>query len=90
MRRLKIDKKTQDKTFPINLNSNTSSFNLSLKKIDDSIKVKTNFSSGSVKTSTSTLSDKIETKSDINNQPTNIYYDEVIFYDGGDVNGYGY
>lgn len=90
MRRIKIDKEIQDKTFPINLKSNTSSFHSSLKKTNNSVKTKANFNSGSITTSTTTLSDKIEAKTDINNQPTDIYYDEVIFYDGGDVDGYGY
>ena len=90
MRRIKIDKEIQDKTFPINLRSNTSFFNSPLKKTNNSIKAKANFNSGSIKTSTTTISNKIETKTDINNQPTDIYYDEVIFYDGGDVDGYGY
>lgn len=33
----------------------------------------------------------LENKIDINNtKPEDIYYDEVIIYDGGGVEGYGY
>lgn len=38
-------------------------------------------------TKTSTI---IDTKIDINNRPEEIYYDDVIIYDGGGVDGYGY
>lgn len=38
-------------------------------------------------TKTSTI---IDTKIDINNKPEEIYYDDVIIYDGGGVDGYGY
>lgn len=38
-------------------------------------------------TKTSTVMD---TKIDINNKPEEIYYDDVIIYDGGGVDGYGY
>lgn len=90
MKQIQIQKKTQDRKFPIKLQSNILTFKPSLKKMDGLTTTKTNFSSNSVNTSETILSDKIETKTDINNQPTDIYYDEIIFYDGGDVNGYGY
>ncbi len=32
----------------------------------------------------------IDTKIDINSKPDEIYYDDVIIYDGGGVDGYGY
>lgn len=33
----------------------------------------------------------LENKIDINNtKPEDVYYDEVIIYDGGGVDGYGY
>ncbi len=38
-------------------------------------------------TKTSTVMD---TKMDINSKPEEIYYDDVIIYDGGGVDGYGY
>ena len=38
-------------------------------------------------TKTSTV---IDTKMDINSKPEEIYYDDVIIYDGGGVDGYGY
>ena len=90
MKQIQIQKKTQDRKFPIKLQSNILTFKPSLKKMDGLTTTKTNFSSNSVNASETILSDKIETKTDINNQPTDIYYDEIIFYDGGDVNGYGY
>lgn len=90
MKQIQIQKKTQDRKFPIKLQSNILTFKPSLKKMDGLTTTKTNFSSNSVNASEIILSDKIETKTDINNQPTDIYYDEIIFYDGGDVNGYGY
>ena len=37
-------------------------------------------------TKTSTV---IDTKMDINSKPEEIYYDDVIIYDGGGVDGYG-
>lgn len=90
MKQIQIQKKTQDRKFPIKLQSNILTFKPSLKKMDGLTTTKTNFSSNSVNASEIILSDKIETKTDINNQPADIYYDEIIFYDGGDVNGYGY
>lgn len=90
MKQIQIQKKTQDRKFPIKLQSNILTFKPSLKKMDGLTTAKTNFNANSINTSEIILSDKIETKTDINNQPTDIYYDEIIFYDGGDVNGYGY
>jgi hypothetical protein len=90
MKQIQIQKKTQDKSFPIKLQSNILTFKPSLKKVGGSTSINVEFNSNSINTSTTVSSDKIETKTDMNNQPTNIYYDEVIFYDGGGVDGYGY
>lgn len=83
--------KIVDRSFKTKLISNkNTSFKPSLQKIDDSITIKIDFNSNSIDTSTIIPPDKVETKADVNNQPTNIYYNEVIFYDGGGAKGYGY
>ena len=35
-------------------------------------------------------SNDFQPKAEVTPTEQNIYYDEVVYYDGGDVNGYGY
>lgn len=59
-------------------------------KEDRTFKVKLNTQSQVIKTKLNKTSSTVEVKTDINTVPEDIYYDEIIYYDGGGVEGYGY
>ena len=62
-----------------------------MSKIDNTISTSVVDSSAPLETVIDTSVSQLNIKTDINNQPTDeIYYDEVIIYDGGGVEGYGY
>ena len=54
------------------------------------IKVKLNSSSNNFKPSLSKTSNDFNTSIYTGEEPEDIYYDEVVIYDGGGVEGYGY
>ena len=90
MRRIPIINFSENKVFKTKLVSNQQKYNSSIKKIDNSIQVSVNDNSTPISTSTDISSSQVQTKTDINNQPVDdIYYDEIIYYDGGGVEGYG-
>lgn len=52
-------------------------------------KVKLSSSSQTFTPSISKTDSVINVKADVNNQPgEDIYYDEIVYYDGGDAHGY--
>ena len=58
---------------------------------DRSFKMKFNSSNNSYSTiQFNRTSNDFAPKAEVTPTEENIYYDEVVFYDGGDVNGYGY
>lgn len=91
MKQIRIRKQTDNRRIPIKLNSNNQIFITSVSKVSNSIQTISQFNETTLSTSTSSSSSKIETKTDINNQPVeDLYYDEVVYYDGGGVEGYGH
>ena len=91
MKRIQIQRQAENRTIPVKINSNNQTFKTSVYKVSNSIQTISQFNKTTLSTSTNTSSSKIETKTDINNQPVeDLYYDEVIYYDGGGVEGYGH
>ena len=91
MRRMPIIKMSENRVFKTKINSNVQTFNTSVSKIDNTISTSVVDSSAPLETIIDTSVSQLNIKTDINNQPTDeIYYDEVIIYDGGGVEGYGY
>ena len=91
MRRMPIIKMSENRVFKTKINSNVQTFNTSVSKIDNTISTSVVDSSAPLETVIDTSVSQLNIKTDINNQPTDeIYYDEVIIYDGGGVEGYGY
>ena len=90
MRRIKIHNQSDNKSFSVKLNSNSQTFKTPITKTNNSVVAVAKFNKPTVPTSVNTSSSTIETKTDINNQPVDdLYYDEVVYYDGGGVEGYG-
>ena len=86
-----IIKMSENRVFKTKINSNVQTFNTSVSKIDNTISTSVVDSSAPLETIIDTSVSQLNIKTDINNQPTDeIYYDEVIIYDGGGVEGYGY
>lgn len=91
MKRIPIIRKSENRVFKTKLNSHNQAFNTSVSKIDNTISTSVANSTTPLETIVDTSVSQLNIKTDINNQPTNdIYYDEVIIYDGGGVEGYGY
>ena len=91
MRRMPIIKMSENRVFKTKINSNVQTFNTSVSKIDNTISTSVVDGSAPLETVIDTSVSQLNIKTDINNQPTDeIYYDEVIIYDGGGVEGYGY
>ena len=58
---------------------------------DRSFKMKFNSSNNSYSNiKFNKTSNDFQPKAEVTPTEQNIYYDEVVYYDGGDVNGYGY
>ena len=90
MRLTQIQHLTDNKSFSVKLNSNNRIFKTPITKIINTVTTTTQLNESTVSTSVNTSSSAIETKTDINNQPIDdLYYDEVVYYDGGGVEGYG-
>lgn len=74
-----------------NLGSNYS--HIKLNKIENNLKTETNFIYAKEdiysKTSFNKTENTFKPKSEITPVEKDIYYDEIIYYDGGDVYGYG-
>lgn len=92
MNRIQTKMSEVDRTFNVKFNSN-SNFKVKLDKTSSSSSIPVQFEKS--QSSFNTLIDKsdnsIDAKSDLNNKPEeDTWYDEVIFYDGGGVDGYGY
>ena len=91
MRRIPIIKTSENRVFKTKINSNVQTFNTSVSKIDNTISTSVVDSSTPLETIVDTSVSQLNIKTDINNQPTDeVYFDEVIIYDGGGVDGYGY
>ena len=90
MRLTQIQHLTDNKSFSVKLNSNNRIFKTPITKITNTVTTTTQLNESTVSTSVNTSSSAIETKTDINNQPIDdLYNDEVVYYDGGGVEGYG-
>lgn len=90
MRLTQIQHLTDNKSFSVKLNSNNRIFKTPITKITNTVTTTTQLNESTVSTSVNTSSSAIKTKTDINNQPIDdLYYDEVVYYDGGGVEGYG-
>lgn len=91
MRRIPTIKTSENRVFKTKINSNTQTFNTSVSKIDNTISTSVADGSASLETIVDTSISQLNIKTDINNQPTDeVYFDEIIIYDGGGVDGYGY
>ena len=90
MKRIQVQSLLGNRSFSVKLNSNSQTFKTPINKADNSVTTVAKFNKPTVSTSVDTSSSKIETKTDINNQPVDdLYYDEIVYYDGGGVEGYG-
>ena len=65
--------------FKVNFNAQNLVIPTQLEKVDSEITTKADLSSNT-----------IESSGVINNNPKDEFYDEIIYYDGGGVEGYGY
>lgn len=89
MRRIQTKVNEINQTFEVKLNSNTS-FKTKLQKDNKIIPVKNENSKSSFDMGVDNKDNSIYTKTDINNTPEeDTWYDEIIYYDGGGVEGYG-
>ena len=89
MRRLQAKMSEVNQTFNVKFNSD-SNFKVKLGKIDSSMPIDFNKSKSSFKTKVDNKDNSVHAKSDINNSPEpDTWYDEIIYYDGGGVEGYG-
>ena len=90
MRRIPITKDYENRKKKKKINSTSQTFRTPIKKVDNTLSTTIDTDITSMETSINTSSSQIETKTDINNQPVeDTYYDEIIYYDGGGVDGYG-
>lgn len=89
MRRIQTKVNEINQTFEVKLNSNTS-FKTKLQKDNKIIPVKNENSKSSFDMDVDNKDNSIYAKTDINNTPEeDTWYDEIIYYDGGGVEGYG-
>lgn len=80
-----------NRTFKVDFNSNShSNFYVQLTKESSSIPLKIEEIDNVLNSTVDISSNTIEADTDINNSSEDTWYDEVIFYDGGGVEGYGY
>ena len=80
-----------NRTFKVDFNSSShSNFHMQLTKESSSIPLKIEETNNALNSTVDTSSNTIEADTDINNSSEDTWYDEVIFYDGGGVEGYGY
>ena len=93
MRRFNTILTNLDRTFRIQLNDDSvRNLKVDLEK-QEGAPVDMDFTNlaPALNTKVETSQSGFETKSEINNTPTeDDWYDEIIFYDGGGVEGYGY
>ena len=81
----------KDQTFKTQLNSNGDmEFKVTLNSQNQSVPIQFQKNKTEIDTSTQFNSNVVESSGQVNNSPEDGYYDEVIFYDGGGVEGYGY
>ena len=78
-----------NQTFKVSFTSN-SNFNVKLEKDNSLISTKLETTESSFNTQIDKTNSSIDAKTDINNTPEeDVWYDEIIYYDGGGVEGYG-
>jgi hypothetical protein len=78
-----------NQTFKVGFNTN-SSFKVKLDKTNSPMAVDFNKSESSFNAPVDKSDNSIYAKSDVNNSPEpDTWYDEIIYYDGGGVEGYG-
>jgi len=92
MRQSRIISFVENKTFKPTIGNNERSFKVSLKQEGGNIKA-VNFSESKnidVDVDMSKGQSQINPTMDVSGGVIDEYYDEIIFYDGGGVEGYGY
>lgn len=92
MRQFKIDSFIGNRNFNTNMNKRSDNFKVSLQKVGCNINV-TNFSDSKTINTTANLNSStssMSTSMDTQGGTIDEYYDEIIYYDGGGVEGYGY
>ena len=91
MRRFKASLGNQDQTFKVQFNTDSiKEMKMGLKQEGDGLKLDFTNLSQPLNTEVTTSDTNFETKTDINNTPVDDeWYDEIIYYDGGGVDGYG-
>lgn len=92
MRRFQTNIASQDRTFKVQFNNNSvKDLEVKLEK-QEGAPVNIDFTNlgRPLSTEVTTSETNFESKSEINNTPVeDDWYDEVIYYDGGGVDGYG-
>ena len=90
MNRIPIQKLEENRVFNTSFYSNGSVIKVDLKKQNrDSIINNINFDNQNITVKSKESQNNFEVKADVNNAPVeDIYYDEIIFYDGGGVDGW--
>lgn len=89
MRNIQTKMSEINQTFKVGFNTN-SSFKVKLDKTNSPMAVDFNKSKSSFNAPVDKLDNSIYAKSDVNNSPEpDTWYDEIIYYDGGGVEGYG-
>lgn len=89
MRQIQTKVNEINQTFKVGFNTG-SNFKVKLEKDNNVIKTKLDDSQSTFKTKVDNKDNSVHAKSDINNSPEpDTWYDEIIYYDGGGVEGYG-
>lgn len=79
-----------NRTFKVDFNSSShSSFQVQLTKESSSIPLKIEENNNVLKSTVDSSNNVVEAEADVNNSPEDTWYDEIIYYDGGGVEGYG-
>ena len=92
MKQLTIEPHIQNRNFNANIYRGSDSFKVSLTKTGSVVKA-TSFSDSKtldVKTNLNNSSAQMSAAMDTTGGDIDEYYDEIIYYDGGGVEGYGY
>ena len=75
----------------INFNTSQNNFQSKIDNLNQAIKVEfTNIDNSYSNISMNKIDNAIDSKTEVEPVERDIYYDKVIFYDGGDVKGYCY
>jgi len=92
MRQLQIKANVNNRTFKTGLNKGDDNFNVKFKSTDKGMNIVNFNSSGTIEVDAKLNDSSVQmnTPIDISGGQIDDYYDEIVFYDGGGVEGYGY